>query len=132
MQGISREDRQHMRLGLAELDPVEIERAQRADQAERRRAAALEQQAKADALKLMPDAAFRRYIFTVLARAGIYTAVRHAQSDDYAFDAGRRALGLELLNELLGIDPQFVIDLSVEQAKLQQRVDDNEPRANPE
>lgn len=117
---------------LRDLDPDEVERREKAVAADRRRAAALEQQAQADLVKLTKDPAFRRYLFTVLARSGIYVAVRHAQSDDYAFEAGRRALGLELLNETLGVDPQFVVDLSVEQAKLQQKVRDSEPRANPE
>lgn len=115
---------------LRELDPDEVEAAQKRVAAQKRRGETLARQAQLDAKVLIQNPAFKRWFFTVAARAGIYSAVRHAQHDDYPFEAGRRALGLELLSELVGIDPQFPIDLAVEQSKLEEKVRDSEPRNN--
>lgn len=128
--GITRAQLDAYEAALRELDPDAVEAAQKRVAADKRRQNALTTGAALDRKKLMQDAAFRRYIFTVLAKAGIYTAVRHAHASDYALDAGRRALGLELLSELIGDDPQFPIDLAVEQSKLEEKVRDSEPRSN--
>lgn len=130
--GITRAQIEAYEALLRELDPDEVEAAQKRVAAQKRRGEALASRAKLDATVLIQNPAFKRWFFTVAARAGIYSAVRHAQHDDYPFEAGRRALGLELLSELVGIDPQFPIDLAVEQSKLEEKVRDSEPRSNPE
>ncbi len=115
----SRSEYDEWERSLSETDPDVIEAQAEARDKLKRRTGLLRSQSERDARELMVIPAFRRYAFTVLSRGGIYAASRHALDGDYAYDAGRRALALELLNELLGIDPQFVIDLSVEQAKLE-------------
>lgn len=125
---MDRAERDLMDSAFDELDPDKIEAAKKANERAGRRAKALQSQRTLDLAELMKSASFRRFIFTVLGAAGIYSGVRHAQHTDYAFDAGRRALGLELLSECLEIDPDFAIDLSVEQAKLEKKVNDVEPR----
>ena len=117
---------------LREFDPDEVAARKKVHDAQKRRAFALATQAALDAKALIVLPAFRRWFFTVQARSGMYAAVRHAHHDDYPFEAGRRALGLELLSELVGIDPQFPIDLAVEQSKLEEKVRDSDPRSNPE
>lgn len=112
---------------LEELDPDFVEEARQADLKRKRRVALLAAQGRKDQAELMKLPAFRRFMFTVLARGGIYAAVRHAQDRDYAYDAGRRALALELLSESLAVRPEFAIDLSVEQAKLEESVKDVSP-----
>lgn len=130
--GITRAQFDAYEAALREMDPDAIEAAQKRVEADKRRANTLARQAALDAKVLIGNPAFKRWFFTVAARAGIYSAVRHAHHDDYPFEAGRRALGLELLSELVGIDPQFPIDLAVEQSKLEEKVRDSDPRSNPE
>jgi len=130
--GITRAQIEAYEAALRDLDPDEVEAAQKRVAAQKRRGETLARQAALDAKVLIQNPAFKRWFFTVAARAGIYSAVRHAHHDDYPFEAGRRALGLELLSELVGIDPQFPIDLAVEQSKLEEKVRDSEPRSNPE
>jgi hypothetical protein len=112
------------RIDYSELDPDEIEAREKAAQAAHRRKSTIAMQASLDAEELMKHPAFRRWFFTVLAKAGIYRAAFHPQEGAQHYDAGRRGLGIELLDELLRIDPQFAIDLSVEQAKLEEKVND--------
>lgn len=112
---------------LEEFDPDFIEEAREADLKRKRRVGLLNAQGRKDQAELMKLPAFRRFLFTVLARGGIYAAIRHAQEADYAYDAGRRALALELLNESLAIRPEFAIELSMEQAKLEESVKDVSP-----
>lgn len=118
-----RSDREAERSIYDELDEDKVAQAEAKAVRENRRAKLIAAQSIADAKALMQDSAFRRYMFTVLSKSGMYHATRHAHDGDYAYDAGRRALGLELLNDLLGIDPKFTIDLSVEQAKLEEIVE---------
>jgi hypothetical protein len=111
-------------IGFDEFDDGRMDAEDKAREAEKRRAGALAMQAALDAETLVGNPAFVRYFFTVLARAGIYRAAFHAQQGRQDYEAGRRALGIELLDELLRIDPQMAIALSVEQAKLEKKVND--------
>lgn len=110
------------RRSMEDLDPDVVEARRLDDDRAKRRAGLIRSQGERDQRELMKSDAFRRFMFTVLAKSGMYAATRHAQDRDYAYDAGRRALGLELLNDALGIDPKFAIDLSMEQAKLEEHI----------
>ena len=107
---------------LAQLDPESVEERLKAQDKARRRARMMEAQARKDLAELLKLPSFRRYFFTIQGRAGMGMATRHAHDRDYAYDAGRRALGLELTDEALVIDPGFAIDLAVERAKLEESV----------
>lgn len=105
-----------------ELDPQRAEEREKALLRQKRRAGIIKAQAQQDVENLASKPEFIRYFFTVLSRAGIYHAVFHAHEGRTQFEAGRRALGIELLDELLRVDPQLPIRLAVEQAKLEDEV----------
>lgn len=102
----------------ADLDPALVEAQRKHDLAERRRQAALDMQEALDRKELMKLPHFRRYMFAVLAKSGMYRAAFHPHDGALQYSEGRRGLGIELLNDLLGDDPQFALDMTREQAKL--------------
>ena len=112
-----------------ELDPERQEQVQKQATADKRRRAALQMQSELDLKHLMTLGVFRRFMFTVLARSGMYQAAFHPHDGALQYSEGRRGLGIELLNELLRIDPQFALDMTREQAKLETKVNDvSEPQ----
>lgn len=113
-------------IDYGDLDPERAEAARLEQERAVRWRRTLAAQAEVDAEWLMKQAAFRRWFFTVLGKAGIYQAAFHPHQGAEHYAAGRRGLGIELLNDLLRIDPKIAIDLSVEQAKLEEKVNDPE------
>ena len=109
---------------LDELDPSLIEQRRKGELADKRRRGALKMQSQVDLKALMQLPHFRRYMFTVLAKAGIYDAAFHPHEASLREASGRRGLGIELLNDLLREDAEFALDLTREQAKLEQKVND--------
>lgn len=107
-----------------ELDPEHQEQVRRAALADKRRMAALGMQAQLDLKTLMTLPYFRRFMFTVLAKAGMYRAAFHPHEGALQYSEGRRGLGIELLNDMLRIDPQIALDMTREQAKLEMKVND--------
>lgn len=105
-----------------ELDPAVAEAREAELLRQKRRAGIIKAQAEEDIGNLIGRPEFIRYFFTVLARAGIYSGAFHAQEGRQHFEAGRRALGIELLDELVRADPQAPIRLSMEQAKLEETI----------
>lgn len=112
---------------LQQLDPETIEAEKDRLDRMKRRFGLLRSTADRDLEELMKLPSFRRYCFTILSRSGIGLATRHAQDRDYAYDAGRRALGLELQEEWHRARPGFAVDLAVEQAKLEEAVNAADP-----
>lgn len=112
-------------IDYSELDPDTIEARRREDLRNKRRRGALAEQAKVDEKHLMKDPAFRRWFFTVLGKAGIYQAAFLPQEGAAHYDAGRRGLGLELFNGLLAHDAKFAIDIAMEQAKLEEKLNEH-------
>lgn len=123
----SRRDWQDYEAELQQLDPETIEAEKLRTDRVRNRLKLLSTQEKNDLEELMKLAAFRRYCFTILTKAGMGLATRHAHDRDYAYDAGRRALGLELQDAWHRVRPGFAIDLAVEQAKLEEAVNAADP-----
>lgn len=115
-------DREDERRLYEELDPRQAEAREAELLRQKRRAGVLRAQSEEDIANLVVRPEFIRYFFTVLARAGIYSGAFHAQEGRQHFEAGRRALGIELLDELVRADPQAPIRLSMEQAKLEETV----------
>lgn len=107
---------------VAELDPDKVEAARLAHDRMKRRMGLLISQEQQDLAWLMKQPQFQRYCYTILTKAGMGLATRHAHDRDYAYDAGRRALGLELQDGWMRENPDFAISLSVEQAKLEEAV----------
>lgn len=105
-----------------ELDPEVQERIRREAEADKRRQGALRMQAELDLKHLMTLPPFRRFMFTVLARSGMYQAAFHPHDGALREANGRRGLGIELLNEMLRVDPEFALDMTREQAKLERKV----------
>lgn len=107
-----------------ELDPEKQEQVRKDHLRDKRRQAALKMQSDLDLKHLMTLAPFRRFMFTVLARSGMYQAAFHPHDGALREANGRRGLGIELLNDLLRQDPEFALDMTREQAKLEQKVND--------
>lgn len=107
-----------------ELDPVRIESQQREVERRNRWLATLKTQADADAKALARNANFVRWLYTVLERSGIYSSPCHAQSGSQYYDAGRRALGLEILDDLVKHDPSILIAVMSERLKFQEAFDE--------
>ena len=63
-------------------------------------------QVNADLQALFDRPAFRRWLLRLIHRSGILQSTFGADSRTAAYADGRRSLGLELLNELAGIEPQ--------------------------
>jgi len=107
-----------------ELDPERQQQVRRAALADNRRRAALAMQAQLDLKTLMQLPHFRRFMFTVLAKSGMYRAAFHPHEGALQYSEGRRGLGIELLDDMLRIDPQIALDMTREQAKLETKVND--------
>lgn len=117
-------DWQAMERSHDELNPDLIEQRRRDELAQKRRNSALKMQSDVDLRALMTLPHFRRYMFTVLAKAGIYRAAFHPHEGALQYSEGRRGLGIELLDDLLREDADFALDMTREQAKLEQKVND--------
>lgn len=115
---MSRQDHAYMAEQWNSLDPDRIEAERREAERVRRWKATLAAQARNDVSDLVRDKQFIRYIFTVLEAAGIWDSTCHAQSGAQYFDAGRRALGLEILDGLTAVDPHILVALPLERLKL--------------
>lgn len=115
-------------IDYGELSEAQIEANEKERTAQTRRATALQQQASNDLIELMKDGKFRRYLFTVLERAGIYSAVCHAHQGQQYFADGTRALGLMIMNEALSVDPAALSLIIAERAKYLELIDDGQNR----
>ncbi len=118
-------------INYGELSDEQIAANEKAAAAQTRRATALSQQASNDLIELMKDGKFRRYLFTVLERAGIYSAVCHAHQGQQYFADGTRALGLMIMNEALTVNPDALSQIIAERAKYLELIDDGHDPRNP-
>lgn len=103
-----------------DLDPRRQEEVEKAENVQRAREGAMRMQSEVDLAFLVGNPHFRRWFWTVLEKGGIYRAAFLAHDGAAQYENGRRALALQLLDEALGVEPKFRIDLSVEQAKLEE------------
>lgn len=73
----------------------------------RRKAANGERQQADEALRwLMADARGRRFVWAVLARAGLFRSSMAGTPELTAFNEGRRDIGLALLSDLMRVCPE--------------------------
>lgn len=106
---MDRQDRDYMDGVYDEIDPDHVENQRKEAERLKRWRATLKAQADADAETLARNANFVRWLYTVLERSGIYSSPCHAQQGSQYYDAGRRALGLEILDDLVKHDPSILI-----------------------
>ena len=123
---MSRKEHEYMAEQWDQLDPDRIEAEEKADQKQKRWRNTLEAQMRNDIRDLVRDPQFTRFMFTVLERAGIWNATCHAQTGAQYFDAGRRALGLEILDVLAATDPHIHIAMPAHRLKLMEQFDEAE------
>lgn len=113
-------DGQYRRGMYDELDPRKSDEAEEQANIQKARDGAMRMQGEVDLSALSKNPHFKRWFWTVLEKGGIYRAAFLAHDGAAQYENGRRALALQLLDDVLRVDPQFRIDLSVEQAKLEE------------
>lgn len=124
---MNREDRDLIDASYDDLNPVLSEQRERDRKREKRREATMKALAQHDAEALSANPQFIRWLFTVLERAGIWRSECHAHDGSQYYDAGRRALGLELLTDLENCDPNVQIALMVERRKTLEKINAQVP-----
>lgn len=124
---MNRDDRDLIEGSYDDLNPVLSEQRERDRKRDKRVQGAILAQRRIDGAALAANPQFLRWLFTALEGAGIWRSDCHAHDGSQYYDAGRRALGLELLNDLETCDPNVMIALMVERRKTLEKINAQVP-----
>lgn len=130
---MNREDRDQIERSYADLNPHLAEQNERALKKEKRRRTAIAKQGEIDAVGLLGDPRFIRWLLTQFEKADILTPSFHAQEGSRQFLDGFRAFGLAMFSDLELLDKSLMVRLMLERAKtLEEKDVPDEDEINPE